>query len=88
MTQLRAQKQTEWNDRVVADLREELLSEKELIKKMIGIEQYKIDLDHIRFQCQAMMVCPVPFLCCPSPSPPLLSLLNLACPLLPNCFFI
>ena len=56
MTQLRAEKQSEWNDRLVAELRDQLQAEKGLIRSMISIEQYKTDLDHAKTQCQALLV--------------------------------
>ena len=56
MAQLRAEKQSEWNDRVVAELRDQLQAEKGLIRSMISIDQYKTDLDHARTQCQALLV--------------------------------
>jgi hypothetical protein len=67
MAQLRAEKQGEWNARVVAELREELRAEKGLIRTMISLEQYKADLDHAKAHAQALLVgC----LCALPPPPP------------------
>eukprot|EP00291_Cryptomonas_curvata_P004181 CAMPEP_0172205558 /NCGR_PEP_ID=MMETSP1050-20130122/32684_1 /TAXON_ID=233186 /ORGANISM="Cryptomonas curvata, Strain CCAP979/52" /LENGTH=1023 /DNA_ID=CAMNT_0012884453 /DNA_START=465 /DNA_END=3533 /DNA_ORIENTATION=+ len=55
ITQLRAEKQNEWNDRVVTELKEEIQNSRKLLKQMISIDQYKIDLDHIKAQSSATM---------------------------------
>jgi hypothetical protein len=70
MAQLRAEKQGEWNARVVAELREELRAEKGLIRTMISLEQYKADLDHAKAHAQALLVGCLCALPPPIPSPP------------------
>jgi hypothetical protein len=56
ITQLRAEKQNEWNDRVVTELKDEIQVSRKLMKQMISIDQYKIDLDHIKALSSATMV--------------------------------
>ncbi len=56
ITQLRAEKQNEWNERVVSDLKDEIQVSRKLMKQMISLEQYTIDLDHIKAQSSATMV--------------------------------
>jgi hypothetical protein len=56
ITQLRAEKQNEWNDRVVTEFKDEIQVARKLMKQMISIDQYKIDLDHIKAQSSANMV--------------------------------
>ncbi len=56
ITQLRAEKQNEWNDRVVTEFKDEIQVARKLMKQMISIDRYKIDLDHIKAQSSANMV--------------------------------
>ncbi len=56
ITQLRAEKQNEWNDRVVNELKDDIHASRKLMKQMISIDQYKLDLDHIKAQSSATMV--------------------------------
>ncbi len=56
ITVLRAEKQNEWNDRLVAELKEEIQILQQRAKQMISVEQYKLDLDHIRAQNSVMKV--------------------------------
>jgi hypothetical protein len=56
ITLLRAEKQNEWNDRMVAELKDEIQVLQQRVKQMISVEQYKIDLDHIKAQTSVMKV--------------------------------
>ena len=50
MTQLRAEKQEEWNQRDLAQLKDELADRKKLMDNMILKELYKRDLAILRFK--------------------------------------
>jgi hypothetical protein len=56
ITLLRAEKQNEWNDRMVAELKEEIQVFQQRAKQMISVEQYKVDLEHVRAQNSVMKV--------------------------------
>ena len=56
IAQLRAEKQNEWNDRVVTELKDEIQNSRKLLKQMISIDQYKTDYDHLKAQSSATMV--------------------------------
>ncbi len=60
MTQLRAEKQEEWNRRELAQLKDELADKKKLMDNMISKELYKRDLDNLKIQNQTALVC---FIC-------------------------
>jgi hypothetical protein len=57
MTQLRAEKQEEWNRRELAQLKDELADKKKLMDNMISKELYKRDLDNLKIQNQTALVC-------------------------------
>jgi hypothetical protein len=57
MTQLRAEKQEEWNRRELAQLKEELADKKKLMDNMISKDLYKRDLDNLKIQNQTALVC-------------------------------
>jgi FtsZ-binding cell division protein ZapB len=56
MTQLRAEKQEEWNRRELAQLKDELADKKKLMDNMISKELYKRDLDNLKIQNQTALV--------------------------------
>ena len=56
MTQLRAEKQEEWNRRELAQLKDELADKKKLMDTMISKELYKRDLDNVKIQNQTALV--------------------------------
>ncbi len=56
ITILRAEKQNEWNDRLVAELKDEIQALQQRVKQMISVEQHKIDLDHVKAQNSVMKV--------------------------------
>jgi transcription termination factor NusB len=57
MTQLRAEKQEEWNRRELAQLKDELADKKKLMDNMISKELYKRDMDNLKIQNQTALVC-------------------------------
>ena len=56
MTQLRAEKQEEWNRRELAQLKDELADKKKLMDNMISKELYKRDMDNLKIQNQTALV--------------------------------
>mmetsp|Transcript_14472 Transcript_14472/g.34268 ORF Transcript_14472/g.34268 Transcript_14472/m.34268 type:complete len:1552 (+) Transcript_14472:171-4826(+) len=50
MTQLRSQKQTEWDQRDLQQMRDELAEKKKLVESMISKEIYKRELDNLKSQ--------------------------------------
>ena len=57
MTQLRTEKQTEWNERLIRDLKQDLAEKGKFMKQMISIQQYEHDLESLKLQNQAAEVC-------------------------------
>ena len=60
MTQLRAEKQEEWNKRELSQLKDELADKKKLMDNMISKELYKRDLENLKIQNQTAIVRPPP----------------------------